>query len=264
MEKKVSESLKESVKDRYSKIAEQSSNSGCCGDTKVDIGFTNFTDSYKNVDGYVEEADLNLGCGVPTKFAAMKEGDTVVDLGSGAGNDVFVTRSIVGDKGTVVGIDFTEEMLAKANSNLKKLGYTNVKFEYGDIENIPLKNDFTDVVISNCVLNLVPDKNRAFSEIFRILKPGGHFCVSDIVIKGTMPDKLKKPAELYAGCISGALQEEEYIQVIKNSGFKNVEIKKAKSIALPNDIMQKYLNKEEIEEYSSTFSISSITVVGYK
>ncbi len=265
MEDAKSENLKESVKERYSKIVKKDSSGCCCGDDlKAEIGFTNFTNSYEKVEGYVKEADLGLGCGVPTEFAGIKEGDIVVDLGSGAGNDVFVARSIVGESGYITGIDFTIEMLSEANHNLNKLGYKNVEFKYGDIENIPLTNDSADVVISNCVLNLVPDKNRAFSEIYRILKIGGHFCVSDIVIRGVMPEKFKKPAELYAGCISGALQIDEYLEIINNNRFTNVEVKKEKNIILPDDLLQKYLTNEEIEKYSSVFNISSISVVGVK
>jgi ubiquinone/menaquinone biosynthesis C-methylase UbiE len=140
-------------------------------------------DEYQQVNGYVAEADLGLGCGLPTQYAGINEGDTVVDLGSGAGNDVFVARSIVGEKGRVTGIDMTEEMIEKATNNNKKLGFKNVEFRLGDIENLPIENDSVDVVVSNCVLNLVPDKFKAFKEIYRILKPGGHFCVS---IRGTI------------------------------------------------------------------------------
>ena len=156
---------------------------------------------------------LNLGCGLPTEFAGIKEGDTVIDLGSGAGNDVFIARSIVGDSGKVIGLDFTDEMLAKANNNNAKLGYKNVEFKLGEIEQMPFENNIADVVVSNCVLNLVPDKNKAFAEIYRILKPGAHFCVSDIVLKGELNPELRKSAAMYAGCISGALQQEEYLEI---------------------------------------------------
>ena len=189
----------------------------------------------------------------------------MVDLGSGAGNDVFVARAIVGDKGKVIGIDFTPEMLQKAKKNNEKLGYKNVEFKLGEIENIPLEDSTADVVISNCVLNLVPDKNKAFSEIYRILNPGGHFCVSDIVLKGELPAELKKSAEMYAGCIAGAIQQDEYLEVIKKAGFKNVEIKKTKTTSLPDNILEDYLTPKQIKEFrEKEIGIFSITVVGEK
>jgi SAM-dependent methyltransferase len=222
-------------------------------------------DDYSKLEGYVPDADLNLGCGMPTELAGIKEGNTVVDLGSGAGNDVFISRSIVGETGKVIGIDFTPEMIKKANSNNEKLGYKNVNFHLGEIEQIPLDNSIADVVVSNCVLNLVPDKTKAFSEIFRILKPGAHFCVSDIVLVGDLPEKLQKSAAVYAGCVAGALQQEDYISTIKNAGFKNVQIKKTKTIVLPDLLLTEYLTKNEISDFkNSGMGIFSITVLGYK
>jgi arsenite methyltransferase len=263
--------LKQVVKEKYGEIAKASNSSGCCGTTSTCCGdsskveFLMIGDEYKNMDGYVAEADLGLGCGVPTEFAGIKKGDTVVDLGSGAGNDVFVARAIVGDEGKVIGLDMTEEMITKANKNNAKLGYKNVEFKLGDIEAMPLENNIADVVVSNCVLNLVPDKQKAFSEIYRILKPGTHFCVSDIVLKGELPAGLKKSAEMYAGCVSGALQQDEYLNIIKETGFENVEIKKTKIIELPDDVLKEYLNDSEIEKFSmNNVGIFSITVVGYK
>jgi len=260
-----SEEIKKVVKEKYGEIAAQKSEGcGCCGTNKI-IDYSIFQDDYSKFDGYVAEADLGLGCGVPTEYAGLKKGDTVVDLGSGAGNDVFVARSIVGEEGKVVGLDFTQEMLDKANANKTKVGFTNVEFKLGEIENMPIENDLADVVISNCVLNLVPDKRKAFSEIYRILKPGAHFCVSDIVIKGELPAGLKKSAEMYAGCVAGALQKDEYVSVIKETGFKNIEIKKTKVINLPDEVLKEYLNDSEIEKFkSNSVGIFSITVVGYK
>lgn len=263
--------LKKIVKEKYGEIAKVSSGAGCCGPVSSCCGdstalnFTMIGDEYKNVDGYVAEADLGLGCGLPTEYAGIKIGDTVVDLGSGAGNDVFIARAIVGEEGRVIGIDMTEQMIEKAKINNAKLGYENVEFRFGDIEEMPLQNNFADVVVSNCVLNLVPDKKKAFSEIYRILKPGAHFCVSDIVIQGELPDGLKKSAEMYAGCVAGALQIDEYLDVIKNAGFKDIEIKKSKKINLPEDLLINYLSKEGIKEYAKSLKgIFSITVVGYK
>lgn len=261
-----SEEIKQVVKEKYGEIAAKNQQGcGCgCKSSKI-VGYTIMEDEYDHLDGYVEDADLGLGCGVPTEYAGIKKGDTVVDLGSGAGNDVFVARSIVGDDGKVIGIDFTQEMISKAIVNKSKVGFTNVEFKLGEIENIPLENNLADVVISNCVLNLVPDKRKAFSEIFRILKPGAHFCVSDIVLKGELPAGLKKSAEMYAGCVAGALQQDKYLGIIKETGFTNIEIKKTKVIELPHEVLQNYLNENEIEKFkSNNIGIFSITVVGYK
>ena len=259
--------LKEVVKSKYSEIviaADKSKGCGCgCASDNPDL--TNFSENYKSLDGYVSDADLGLGCGLPTRHAGIKEGDVVVDLGSGAGNDVFVARSLVGENGTVVGIDFTDAMLSKANRNLSKLNYKNIYFKLGDIENLPLKDNFADVVISNCVLNLVPDKQKAFAEIYRILKPGGHFCVSDIVTAGELPKKIRDAAALYAGCVSGALEQEEYLGIIEQTGFRNVEVKESRQSPLPDDLLKDYLSYDEIEEYrKSGTGLYSITVVGYK
>jgi ubiquinone/menaquinone biosynthesis C-methylase UbiE len=263
--------LKQVVKEKYGEIAKASKSSGCCGPTccggeesKI-VGYTVMQDDYHHLDGYVSDADLGLGCGLPTEHAGIKKGDTVVDLGSGAGNDVFVARAIVGDEGKVIGLDMTEEMVDKANLNKTKLGYKNVEFHLGDIEDMPFENNLADVVVSNCVLNLVPDKQKAFSEIYRVLKLGAHFCVSDIVIKGELPVGLKKSAEMYAGCVAGALQQDEYLGIIKEAGFKNIEIKKTKVIELPDEVLREYLSDSEIENFKKqNVGIFSITVVGYK
>jgi len=260
-----SESLKSLVKEKYGKIAE---NSGCCcrcscGDAGLD--FTVMSESYDSQEGYCEDADLSLGCGLPTEFADIKPGDHVLDLGSGAGNDCFVARALVGETGKVTGLDFTDGMLQKAELNNLKLGYKNVGFIKGDIENIPLTEGCQNVIISNCVLNLVPDKQKAFSEIFRVLKAGGHFCVSDIVLKGTLPEALQHDAEMYAGCVSGAVQKEEYLEIIRLAGFNNIEIKKEKEILLPDDILAKYLNDSDLKQFkNSKTGIFSITVTGRK
>lgn len=263
-----SEELKKIVKEKYGEIAVKTQTGcgcGCNSDSSKIVGYTIMEDEYDNLNGYVADADLGLGCGVPTEFAAIKKGDTVVDLGSGAGNDVFVARSITGESGKVIGLDFTREMVDKANANNAKLDYKNVEFKLGDIEEMPLQDNLAHVVISNCVLNLVPDKEKAFSEIYRILKPGAHFCVSDIVIQGEMTDELKKSAEMYAGCVSGALKKEDYLGIIDKTGFKEVEIKKSKRIDLPDEILSQFLSDEGIKEYKKNLKgILSITVVGYK
>lgn len=261
---------KEIVKEKYGQIAKQASSccgpTSCCGTTSNKIvGYSVMQDDYTKLDGYVADADLGLGCGLPTEYAGIRKGDVVVDLGSGAGNDAFVARAIVGDDGQVIGIDMTQEMIDKANKNNQKLGYTNIEFRFGEIETMPLDNETADVVVSNCVLNLVPNKQKAFAEIHRILKTGGHFCISDIVIKGELPENLKKSAEMYAGCVAGAIQHDEYLHIISEAGFNNVEIKKTKVIDLPNDVLREYLTEAEIVQYrQSRVGIFSITVTADK
>lgn len=266
-----SEDLKQKVREKYSEIAkssdEQHKSSCCCQPTDCcsSVDYTVFSESYEKLDGYNPDADLSLGCGIPTQFAGIKKGDSVLDLGSGAGNDCFVAHALVGESGAVTGIDFTDEMLKKADENVKKLGYTNVVFVKGDIENMPLPSNTFDVVLSNCVLNLVPDKNKAFSEIFRVLKPEGHFCVSDVVIKGSLPDKLRKDAEMYAGCVSGAIELNEYLGIIKQKGFSNIQMHKQKEISLPDKVLTEYLNGDEINEFrNGNTGIFSITVSAFK
>jgi arsenite methyltransferase len=258
------------VKEKYGAIASQSlqmtsssccGNSGCCGE----LEFSMIGDEYENIEGYNPDADLGLGCGIPTEYANIKEGDTVIDLGSGAGNDCFVARSLVGEQGHVIGIDFTKEMIEKARLNADKLNLKNVEFRFGDIEKIPVTTNKADVVLSNCVLNLVPDKVKAFSEIYRILKPGGHFCVSDVVLKGQLPVTLQEAAEMYAGCVSGAIQSEEYINIIKNTGFDSVQIKKEKQIVIPDEILSSYLSEPELKSFKeSGTGIFSVTVFAVK
>ncbi|MFO7447831.1 MAG: arsenite methyltransferase [Ignavibacteriaceae bacterium] len=259
---KSDDELKNIVKEKYGEIARNSTS--CCGGGKAS-DYSMIGDEYKHIDGYVADADLHLGCGVPTEFAGIKRGDTIVDLGSGAGNDVFVARALAGNEGKVIGVDMTQEMIYKANMNNDKVGYNNVDFRLGEIENLPIADNIADVIISNCVLNLVPNKTKAFAEIFRVLKPGAHFCVSDIVIKGTLPAGLKNDAEMYAGCVAGAIQQDDYLNIIKEQGFINVEIKQAKETLLPAEVLKKYLSDEEIINMKKTFTgIYSITVVGYK
>lgn len=261
------EKLKDIVREKYGQIARRADEAsdcscGCCGGEPQE--FT-VSDEYRGLDGYVPEADLGLGCGLPTIYADIKPGDTVVDLGSGAGNDAFVARSIVGEAGRVIGIDMTREMIDQARRNNEKLGFGNVEFRLGDIEALPVEENTADVVVSNCVLNLVPDKAKGFAEIHRILKPGAHFCISDIVIKGELPEKVKNFAELYAGCVAGALPQEEYIDTIKKSGFKSVEIKTSKEIHVPDSVLEAYFTRDEIDALRKSGSaVLSITVLGYK
>jgi SAM-dependent methyltransferase len=223
------------------------------------------SDDYSKLEGYNPDADLGLGCGLPTQFAGIKKGDTVIDLGSGAGNDCFIARHETGENGKVIGVDFTEAMIAKARTNAAKLNFTNVEFRQGDIENLPVADNTADVVVSNCVLNLVPDKAKAFKEIFRVLKPGGHFSISDVVLVGELPETVVKNAEMYAGCVSGALQKSSYLTIIEQAGFKNVSVQKEKAITIPDDILLNYISREKIDEYrTSGKGIYSITVYAEK
>lgn len=269
MKTETGEQLKQMVKEKYSQIAEQSkttNETSCCGASGCGtIDYSVMADDYTQLAGYVADADLGLGCGLPTEFAQIKEGDTVVDLGSGAGNDAFVARSVVGEKGKVIGIDFTDKMIEKARANAKKLNFSNVEFRQGDIENMPLAGNSADVVVSNCVMNLVPDKKQAFTETFRVLKKGGHFSVSDIVLVGDLPEGLQKNAEMYAGCVSGAIQKNEYIKIIKEAGFTNITLQKEKRITLPDEILKEYLTPVAMDEFKvGSTGIFSITVYAEK
>ncbi len=275
--------IKETVREKYSQIARSAKeNSSCCDDTccttdtVTDCGcgssccgdeLATFNDDYTKLEGYVADADLKLGCGMPTQYAAIKKGDTVVDLGSGAGNDVFVARRLTGESGKVIGIDFSDDMLKLANENMTKLGITNVEFVKGDIEDMPLENDSADVVISNCVLNLVPDKNKAYQNIHRILKRGGHFAISDVVLEANLPDALKKEAELYVGCVSGAIVKEDYLNAIHESGFEDVTILSLKPLNIPNDVLLNTISVDELRKLKRKTNgviAWSITVRGRK
>ncbi|GAA4841269.1 arsenite methyltransferase [Algivirga pacifica] len=261
--------LKQMVKEQYSEIALQdkvTNASSCCGAGGCSTEVGNLmNEDYSDLEGYSEDADLGLGCGLPTQFAQIKEGDTVVDLGSGAGNDAFVARHETGLTGKVIGIDFTPAMLKKARENADKLGFNNVEFREGDIENMPVTDSSVDVVVSNCVLNLVPNKQAVFTDIYRVLKEGGHFSISDIVLQGELPDNIKDVAVMYAGCVSGAIQKEEYLNLVKEAGFNNITLQKERVITLPDDILSQYLNEEEIAIYKSKGScIYSITVYAEK
>ena len=263
------EQLKEIVRQKYSEIALQDKTdnqasccgSGCCSTEVYNI----MTDDYTGLEGYNAEADLGLGCGLPTQFAQIKKGDTVIDLGSGAGNDCFVARAETGETGKVIGIDFTPAMIEKARENAEKLGFNNVEFRQGDIEKMPITANVADVIVSNCVLNLVPNKNNVFKEIYRVLKPGGHFSISDVVLVGALPDALQKDAEMYAGCVAGAIQKDDYIQLIKDNGFEEMVVQKEKAIHIPDDILQQYLDADQLSAFrNGTTGIFSITVFAQK
>ena len=239
------EQIKEMVRQKYSEIAlqdKETNESSCCGSgcctTEL---YQVMSDDYTNLEGYHSGADLGLGCGLPTQFAKIRKGDLVIDLGSGAGNDCFVARAETGETGKVMGIDFTDAMIEKARANAEKLGFHNVEFRKGDIEKMPVTSNIADVMVSNCVLNLVPNKDGVFKEIYRVLKPGGHFSISDIVLVGALPGKIREAAEMYAGCVAGAIQKEAYMELIVLNGFKNISIQKEKSIRVPDDILSAYL-----------------------
>src|SRR6185312_932741 len=263
------EQIKELVKQKYSEIALQGKDtnqasccgSGCCSTEVYNI----MSDDYTQMEGYNPDADLGLGCGLPTQFAGIKKGDVVVDLGSGAGNDCFIARAETGETGKVIGVDFTETMIQKARQNAEKLGYNNVEFRYGDIENMPVTANVADVVVSNCVLNLVPDKGAVIKDILRVLKPGGHFSISDIVLVGALPENLKSQAEMYAGCVAGAIQRDGYLELIKQNGFTNITVQKEKPIFIPDDILAKYLDEAELASFrNGDAGIFSITVYAEK
>ena len=264
---KAQDNLKELVRSKYSEIAEKSTagmDAGCCGPSASDccdpVGNSiSMAESYTDLVGYQPEADLKLGCGIPVEFAGLEPGQNVLDLGSGAGNDLFVARSVVGDSGRLTGLDFSDAMNEKARRNAEKLGYGNMEFIGGDIEAMPLESDRFDVVLSNCVLNLVPDKQKAFSEIYRVLKPGGHFSISDIVVEGQVPESVQKAAEAYVGCVSGAMQKSDYMDLVKKAGFHDAAIRKEREIKIPEE----WLENEGVDtRHREPLRVLSITVTG--
>lgn len=261
--------LKELVRQKYSEIAlqdKEDNQASCCGATGCSTEVYNImSDDYTELKGYNADADLGLGCGLPTQFAKIKKGDVVIDLGSGAGNDAFIARAETGETGKVIGIDFTEAMINKARANAEKLAFHNVEFRFGDIEKMPVTANVADVIVSNCVLNLVPNKDAVIKEIYRVLKPGGHFSISDVVLIGTLPTGLRKSAEMYAGCVSGAIQKDVYLELIKANGFKNISIQKEKVINIPTNILKDHLTAEELTKFQTRDAgIFSITVYAEK
>ena len=261
--------LKDIVRQKYSEIAlqnKETNESSCCGASGCSTEVYNImSEDYTELEGYNAAADLGLGCGLPTQFAKIKMGDTVIDLGSGAGNDCFIARREAGENGKIIGIDFTPAMIEKARTNADNLGFNNVEFRQGDIEKMPVTANIADVVVSNCVLNLVPNKQEVFKEIFRVLKPGGHFSISDVVLVGELPDGLKKDAEMYAGCVAGAIQKPDYLQLIISAGFTEIVIQKEKIITVPDDILKNYLSPDDLAQFKNgDTGIFSITVYAEK
>ena len=235
------EEIKKIVRDGYSKVARQGSS--CCGPKKSCCGGINTAKGISEKIGYTEEemqtvpegANLGLGCGNPIALASLKKGETVLDLGSGAGFDCFLAANKVGPAGKVIGVDMTAEMVEKANGNARKGHYANVEFRFGEIESLPVEDNSVDVVISNCVINLVPDKSAAFKEAYRVLKPGGRLMVSDVVLLKPLPKSIQNSVEAYIGCLSGAMMKDDYLKVISKAGFKNVKI--LEENAFPLDVM---------------------------
>ncbi len=261
--------LKDIVREKYSEIAlqdKETNQSSCCGAGGCSTEVYNImSDDYTTMEGYNADADLGLGCGLPTQFAKIKKGDVVIDLGSGAGNDCFIARAETGETGKVIGIDFTPAMINKARVNAEKLAFNNVEFRQGDIEKMPVSANVADVIVSNCVLNLVPNKDAVIKDIYRVLKPGGHFSISDVVLVGALPEALRKDAEMYAGCVAGAIQKEVYLELIERNGFKNVVIQKEKPIVIPDDILKNYLSEAELASFKTgSTGIFSITVYAEK
>jgi len=261
--------IKDMVKQKYSEIASQdkaSNQASCCGSSCCSTEVYNImSDDYTALEGYHPDADLGLGCGLPTQFAQIKKGNTVIDLGSGAGNDCFIARHETGETGKVIGIDFTPAMIERARANAEVRGFNNVEFRQGDIENMPVTANVADVVVSNCVLNLVPNKDAVMKEIYRVLKPGGHFSISDIVLEGDLPPAIQEAAEMYAGCVSGAIQQQVYLGLIRDNGFTNITVQKEKAIIIPDDILSGYLSADEIKDFkNSQTGIYSITVYAEK
>lgn len=261
--------VKELVRQKYGEIAlqdKETSQSSCCGSGCCSTEVYNImSEDYTKLDGYNPDADLGLGCGLPTQFAKIKKGDVVIDLGSGAGNDAFIARHETGATGKVIGIDFTPAMIERARQNAETRGFNNVEFRQGDIEKMPVTSNAADVIVSNCVLNLVPNKDGVIKEIYRVLKPGGHFSISDIVLEGALPPEIQEAAEMYAGCVAGAIQKQVYLELIEANGFTNITVQKDKPINVPDDILGRHLSAEQLAAFKqSGTGIRSITVYAEK
>ena len=258
------------VRERYGAIARAGSSCcapSCCsgGPEMAPDGVNVIGEAYAGVEGRLADADLNLSCGVPTRHAALRPGETVLDLGSGAGNDAFIARHEIGPEGRVIGVDMTPDMIAKARVNAAKLGLGNVEFRLGEIEHLPVEAGSVDVVISNCVLNLLPEKAPAFAEMARVLRPGGRFCVSDIVATGELPEGVRAAAGLYVGCIAGAMPEADYLGLIAASGFAAVRVAEAKPIGLPDEALMPHMDTEALAAFrASGVTLKSVTVLGTK
>jgi len=255
--------LRATVREKYASVA-RGDGLSCCGADGCGSEIDMIGEAYEGTDGYVADADLKLGCGVPVEHAGLAPGQTVLDLGAGAGLDAFVARRIVGDEGEILGVDFTPEMVEKARRNARALGYGNVRFEHGDIESLPFADASVDVVISNCVLNLVPDKGQAFREMRRVLRPGGWFCISDVVHDGDLPEAVRASAELHAGCVAGAMALEEYVGLLNASGFEDVEVVTSTPITLPDglgaDVAEAVLRSVTVRGFASEAGEAGLSI----
>jgi SAM-dependent methyltransferase len=270
------EEIRKVVRERYAKTAQQSSSccapaGSCCSSTDLAQKSERTGYTKEELEAIPEGANLGLGCGNPVAIASLREGETVLDLGSGAGIDCFLASERVGERGKVIGIDMTPEMVAKARENARKGNYVNVEFRLGEIENLPAADNSVDVIISNCVINLVPDKRRAFSEAFRVLKPGGRMMVSDIVLLKELPGIIKDSIEAYVHCLSGALIKDNYMETIKTAGFQDVRIMDETSFPIEsmlNDPLAETIieslevQPETIKEVAG--SVLSVKVCGFK
>jgi arsenite methyltransferase len=271
------EEIRKAVREGYGKVAKREGS--CCGSSRSCCGSRDSLQEASRRIGYSEEdvrivpegANLGLGCGNPIALASLKEGEVVLDLGSGAGFDCFLAASRVGPQGRVIGVDMTPEMLEKARANARKVGASNVEFRLGEIENLPVADNSVDIVISNCVINLSPEKGRVFSEAFRALKPGGRLMISDMVLLKPLPGFIKESIEAYVGCLSGAMLKQEYLATIRGAGFQDVQILEETSYPIEliaNDptaeelIEKTKASPETVREVAS--SILSVRVHGIK
>jgi arsenite methyltransferase len=269
------ENIKKAVQERYGKIAEEASS--CCGpksscgcgssssrDVSASIGY-----SGEQMQSVPSDANLGLGCGNPVAIASLKPGETVLDLGSGAGFDCFLAANQVGKNGKIIGVDMTPAMISKARQNAKKGEYTNVEFRLGEIENLPAADNSVDVIISNCVINLAPDKAKVFAEAYRVLKPGGRFMISDLVVLKELPEVIRESVQAYVGCIAGALLKDDYLKTVEKTGYKNIKVISEKTYPigdyLDDPMIQSFLKQfgnDEAKEAAA--SVVSITLTGIK
>jgi arsenite methyltransferase len=271
------EQIKKIVREGYAKVAKQ--NVSCCAPKQTYCGGAGSAETISKKIGYSDEemkavpqgANLGLGCGNPIALASLKEGETVLDLGSGAGFDCFLAAKAVGLTGRVIGVDMTAEMIEKARQNAAKGNFKNVEFRLGDIENLPVEDNSVDIIISNCVINLVPDKKKAFQEAYRVLKSGGRLMVSDIVLIKELPASIRRSVEAYVGCLSGAIFKAEYLKTIGDTGFKDVKV--VQESAFPLDVMandptaQAILDKPDVSNgdlNQAENSVASIKVSAVK
>jgi arsenite methyltransferase len=269
------EDVKKAVQDRYGKIAQEASS--CCGpksscgcssggaskEISARVGYTN-----EQMQSVPDGANLGLGCGNPVAIASLKPGETVLDLGSGAGFDCFLAANQVGKNGKVIGVDMTPAMISKARKNALADAYLNVEFRLGEIENLPAADNSVDVIISNCVINLAPDKAKVFAESYRVLKPGGRFMISDLVLLKELPEFIRESVQAYVGCVAGALPKEEYLKIVKQAGFDNVKVISEKVYPidefLDNPESMALLKRSKKEVSDVTGSVVSITITGLK